>query len=143
MTLYLQAFKKWVRRCQLHQRFYVWIFRINIVLAAFSSYVFALVKNLYKKHMRKMLMKLTAGGRVKNYLNRTRWIGPRQLYYIYNSVENNWAVDSEWELWGKMCNCSSPQRKSLRHFLTFFILFILLQRKKIKLFAQIYCLNFW
>jgi hypothetical protein len=33
---------------------------MNIVLAAFSSYVLALSKNSYEKRARKMLMKLTA-----------------------------------------------------------------------------------
>ncbi len=47
-------------RCQFHQHFYVRIFRTNVVSAAFSSYVLALAKNLYKKCARKMLMKLTA-----------------------------------------------------------------------------------
>ncbi len=41
--------------------FYVQIFCTNVVLAAFSSYVLALSKNLYKKHACLMLMKLTAG----------------------------------------------------------------------------------
>jgi hypothetical protein len=41
--------------------FYVQIFCTNVVLAAFSSYVLALAKNLYKKRARIMLMKLTKG----------------------------------------------------------------------------------
>ncbi len=41
--------------------FYVQIFHMNIVLAAFSSYILALAKNLYKKCARKTLMKLTTG----------------------------------------------------------------------------------
>jgi len=41
--------------------FYVQIFCTNFVLAAFSSYVLALAKNLYKKRARIMLMKLTTG----------------------------------------------------------------------------------
>ncbi len=37
-------------RCQFHQRLlYIWIFCMNVVSAAFSSYVLALPKNLYKK----------------------------------------------------------------------------------------------
>ncbi len=48
-------------RCQFHQRFYVRIFHTNKVLAAFSSYVLALAKSLYKKRARKTLMKLTKG----------------------------------------------------------------------------------
>jgi hypothetical protein len=40
---------------------YVQIFRTNVVLAAFSSFVLALAKNLYKKCARITLMKLTAG----------------------------------------------------------------------------------
>jgi len=40
--------------------FYVRIFRTNVVFAAFSSYGLALVKNLYEKRARLMLMKLTA-----------------------------------------------------------------------------------
>ncbi len=50
-------------RCQFHQRFYVRFFRTNIISAAFSSYVLALAKNLYKKRARLTLMKLTAEGR--------------------------------------------------------------------------------
>ena len=41
--------------------FYVQIFRTNVILAAFSSYILALAKNLYKKGARKMLMKMAAG----------------------------------------------------------------------------------
>jgi len=40
---------------------YVRIARTSVVSAAFSSYVLALAKNLYKKGARKTLMKLTAG----------------------------------------------------------------------------------
>jgi len=47
-------------RCQFHQHFYVQIFCTNVVLAAFSSYILALAKNLYQKCARKMLMKLTS-----------------------------------------------------------------------------------
>ena len=50
-------------RCQFHQRFYVRIFRMNVILAAFSSYILALAKNSYEKGARIMLMKLTEGGR--------------------------------------------------------------------------------
>ncbi len=39
--------------------FYARIFRTNIVSAAFSSYVLALGRNLYKKAAHKMLLKLT------------------------------------------------------------------------------------
>ncbi len=46
-------------RCQFHQRFYVRIFRTNVVSAAFSSYVLALAKNLYKNCANLMLMKST------------------------------------------------------------------------------------
>ncbi len=45
--------------CQFQQRFYVRIFHTNVVLAAFSSYILALAKNLYEKPMHKTLMKLT------------------------------------------------------------------------------------
>jgi hypothetical protein len=41
--------------------FYVHIFHTNIILAAFSSYVLALAKKLYKKCARIMLMKLIKG----------------------------------------------------------------------------------
>jgi len=41
--------------------FYVQIFCTNVVLAAFSSYVLALGRNLYEKFVHKMLMKLTLG----------------------------------------------------------------------------------
>jgi len=34
---------------------------MNVVLAAYSSYVLALAKKLYAKHTQKTLMKLTAG----------------------------------------------------------------------------------
>jgi len=37
---------------------------MNVVSAAFSSYVLALAKNSYKKHACKKLMKLTAGTNV-------------------------------------------------------------------------------
>ncbi len=40
--------------------FYVQIFRTNVILAAFSSYVLALSKNSYEKHVCLTLMKLTA-----------------------------------------------------------------------------------
>ncbi len=46
---------------QFHQHFYVQIFRTNVVSAAFSSYVLALLKNLYEKRSRKMFVKLTLG----------------------------------------------------------------------------------
>ncbi len=46
--------------------FYVPIICTNIVSAAFSSYILALVKNLYKKWARIMLMKLTPG---LNFIN--------------------------------------------------------------------------
>jgi hypothetical protein len=39
--------------------FYIQIFCTNIVLTAFTSYVLALSKNLYQKHTRMTLMKLT------------------------------------------------------------------------------------
>jgi len=39
--------------------FYIQIFRTNVVSAAFSSYVLALAKKLYKKRVRTMLMNLT------------------------------------------------------------------------------------
>jgi len=38
---------------------YAHVFHTNVVLAAFSSYVLALLKNLYKKCARKMVMKST------------------------------------------------------------------------------------
>jgi hypothetical protein len=41
---------------------------MNVVWAAFSSYVLALAKNLYKKCAQKMLMKLTAGVNLAAYL---------------------------------------------------------------------------
>jgi hypothetical protein len=40
-----------------------------IILAAFSSYVLDLPKNLYKKRTRKMLMKLTIGVNFTNILH--------------------------------------------------------------------------
>jgi len=43
-------------------------------LAAFSSYVLALAKNLYKKRACKTLMKLTAGVNFINILN--KYFGP-------------------------------------------------------------------
>ncbi len=49
-------------RCQLHQRFYIQIFRTNGVSTAFSSsYILALAKNSYKKCVHLMLMKFTKG----------------------------------------------------------------------------------
>ena len=44
---------------QFHQRFTRKFFCTNVISAAFSSYVLALVRNLYEKFARKMLMKLT------------------------------------------------------------------------------------
>jgi len=41
--------------------FYVQIFRTDVVLAVFSSYVLALAKKLYKKCAHITLMKLTTG----------------------------------------------------------------------------------
>jgi len=43
-------------RCQFHQRFYIRIFRMNILLAAFSN----LAKNSYEKRAHKTVMKSTA-----------------------------------------------------------------------------------
>jgi len=60
--------KKWIRG---HSLFYPLVvnfinvksvFRTNVVLAAFSSYVLALGKNSYGKFARLTLMKLTLGG---------------------------------------------------------------------------------
>ncbi len=42
------------------------IFRTNVILAAFSSYILALGRNSYEKFVRRMLMKLTAG---VNFIN--------------------------------------------------------------------------
>jgi len=53
--------RKTTSRCQFHQRFYLQIFRTNVVLAAFSRYVLALNKLSNKKCARIMLMKLTEG----------------------------------------------------------------------------------
>jgi len=39
--------------CQFQQHFYVQIFHTNIIWAAFSSYILALAKNLYKKRAQK------------------------------------------------------------------------------------------
>ena len=47
--------------CQFHQRFTREFFVRMYVLAAFSNYVLALVKNSYEKFARLMLMKLTPG----------------------------------------------------------------------------------
>ncbi len=55
-----------IYRCQFHQHFYVRIFRTHSILAAFSSYVLALAKNLYEKYAPLTLMKLTAG---VNFIN--------------------------------------------------------------------------
>jgi len=41
---------------------------MSVILAAFSSYLLALAKNLYKKRTQKTLMKLTAG------VNLTMWL---------------------------------------------------------------------
>ncbi len=48
-----------VARSQFHQRFYIQIFRTKVVLAAFSSYILALAKKLFKKCARLTLMKFT------------------------------------------------------------------------------------
>jgi len=53
---------------------------MSIVLAAFSSYVLALAKNLHKKRKRKMLMKLTSALRQRrNDWRRTGVDGNRQV----------------------------------------------------------------
>jgi len=49
--------------------FYVRIFCTNVVLAAFSSYVLALSKNLNEKHARLTLMKLTAGVKPTKFIS--------------------------------------------------------------------------
>jgi len=49
------------RQVSISSTFYAQIFHMKVVLAAFSSYVLALAKNSYKKHVRSMLMKLTSG----------------------------------------------------------------------------------
>ena len=54
-------------RCQFHQRFYVRIFRTNVVLAAFSRYILALNKLSYEKCARIMLMKLKVDGQKANH----------------------------------------------------------------------------
>jgi len=41
--------------------FYIRIFHTNVLSAAFSSYILALLKNLYKKCARLTLMKFTTG----------------------------------------------------------------------------------
>ncbi len=66
-------------RCQFHQHLYVRIFRRNVVLAAFSSYDLALVKNSYEKCARKMLMKSTAGLIYRLLSNYLQVIFPRFL----------------------------------------------------------------
>jgi len=45
--------------CQFHQHFYVRIFRTNVVLAAFSSYMYVEKRRSYEKFVRLTLMKLT------------------------------------------------------------------------------------
>jgi hypothetical protein len=40
---------------------------MNIISAAFSTYILALAKNMYKKRARKPLMKLTAGNQNKSF----------------------------------------------------------------------------
>jgi len=44
---------------------------INVILAAFSGYVLALVKNSYKKRERIMLMKLTTSEVGHNFVGKT------------------------------------------------------------------------
>ncbi len=56
--LFLRYKAKKVTRCQFHQRFYVQIFHTNGISTAFSSYVLALAKKLYKKCACLILMKL-------------------------------------------------------------------------------------
>jgi len=48
-------------RCQFHQPFYVRIFRMNVISAAFSTYVLALAPKFCTKMRASTLMKLTAG----------------------------------------------------------------------------------
>ncbi len=68
--------------------FYVHIFHTNIILAAFSSYVLALAKKLYKKCARIMLMKLIKGS---NWLSCRWWWSWRC---------GNWKMSSK-------CQCDS------------------------------------
>jgi hypothetical protein len=58
---------------QFHQHSYVQIFCTNVASAAFSSYVFALAQNSYKKHAHKTLMKLTPGKR-NEFIMSTRYL---------------------------------------------------------------------
>jgi hypothetical protein len=58
LSLSLRGF---VCQVSISSTFYIQIFRTNIILAAFSSYILALAKKLYKKGARKTLMKLMAG----------------------------------------------------------------------------------
>ncbi len=48
-------------RYKFHLHFYIQIFCTNVISAAFSSYILALVKNSYKKFVHLTFMKLTAG----------------------------------------------------------------------------------
>jgi len=48
-------------RCQFHQHFYIQIFRTNVVLAVFSSYMYVEKRRSYEKFVRLTLMKLTQG----------------------------------------------------------------------------------
>ena len=61
MLISQMAIYKPVLQVLISSTFYVRIFRTNVVSAAFSSYILALVKNSYEKGARIMLMKLTEG----------------------------------------------------------------------------------
>jgi len=61
MNLRLKWWKKLLFRVSIPSTFYLQIFCTKVILAAFSSYVLALLKNSYKKRAHITLMKLTTG----------------------------------------------------------------------------------
>ncbi len=58
----------WEALVSISSTFYVQIFCTNVIPAAFSSYILALGRNLYKKCAHKMLMKSTPGVNFYNIL---------------------------------------------------------------------------
>ncbi len=88
----IQSSRKYLKTtiwCQFHQRFFLRaFFRTNIVSAAFSSYVFALAKNSYKKRAKKTLVKLTTGDNFTNILC---------AHFSYKSASRSFSLVTFWQ----------------------------------------------
>jgi len=81
-----------VQQVSISSMFYVQIFRTNAVLAAFSSYILALGRNLYEKFVRLTLMKLTTGHElicVASCRRSKTWRSVKFFRYFFPSKKNN------------------------------------------------------